>query len=137
MDLTALGGGGFRIDGAAAGDRVGGAVASAGDVNGDGRADLVVAADGADPRQRRDAGATYVVFGKSSTDAVDLAELGAGGFPVDGAGAGDNAGRSIAVGRAATAGRVDLVVGAPRADNNARIDSGSAYVASLDGRRRR
>jgi hypothetical protein len=109
-------------------------VASAGDVNGDGRADLVVAADGADHRQRRDAGATYVVLGKSSMEAVDLTALGTGGFAVDGAGAGDNAGLSIAVGRAAAAGRVDLVVGAPRADNNARVDSGSVYVASFDGR---
>jgi hypothetical protein len=134
VDLTALGSGGFRIDGAAAGDRAGGTLASAGDVNGDGRGDLVVAADGADPRQRRDAGTTYVVFGKSSTEAVDLAALGAGGFPVDGAGANDNAGLSAAVGRPAASGRVDMVVGAPRADNNTRLDSGSSYVVSFDGR---
>jgi hypothetical protein len=103
-------------------------------VNGDGRADVVVAADGADRGQRRDGGAVYVVFGSSSTQTVDLAALDARGFSVDGAGAGDNAGLAIAVRPAAADGRLDLVIGAPRSDNGMRLDSGSAYVAALDGR---
>ena len=133
VDLTALAGAGIRIDGAVAGDRAGGAVAGAGDVNGDGRADVVVAADGADPRQRRDAGAVYVVFGTTSTAAIDLAALGPQGFAIDGAAAGDNAGAALAVGSAGGDGRLEVVAGAPRADNNTRFDSGSAYVASFDG----
>jgi hypothetical protein len=55
--------GGFRIDGAASGDRLGTAVQSAGDVNGDQRADVLVGARGADPLSRVRAGAVYVVFG--------------------------------------------------------------------------
>ena len=133
VDLTALAGAGIRIDGAVAGDRAGGAVAGAGDVNGDGRADVVVAADGADPRQRRDAGAVYVVFGTTSTAAIDLAARGPQGFAIAGAAAGDNAGAALAVGSAGGDGRLEVVAGAPRADNNTRFDSGSAYVASFDG----
>jgi hypothetical protein len=135
VDLTTLGDGGFRIDGAVAGDRAGGAVASAGDVNGDGRADLVVAADGADLHQRRDVGAVYVLFGKSSTGPVDLGALGAGGFSIAGPAAGVNSGASVAVASVPASGRFDVIVGAPRADNNARTDSGSVYVASFDGQR--
>jgi FG-GAP repeat len=132
IDLTALGTGGFRIDGAAAGDRAGGSVAAAGDVDGDDRDDVLVAADGADHRQRRDAGAVYVVFGGRATEAVDLAALGAGGFAIDGASAGDSAGASLAA--SGGIGRLALVVGAPRSDNNGRLDSGSVHVASIDGR---
>ena len=42
---------GFRIDGAAFGDRSGFSVAGAGDVNGDGFADLIVGAYGAIPTE--------------------------------------------------------------------------------------
>ncbi len=43
------GGNGFRLDGVAAGDRSGRSVAGAGDVNGDGFADVIIGAYGADP----------------------------------------------------------------------------------------
>ena len=50
IDLSALDGTtGFKLSGAAAGDYSGFSVASAGDVNGDGFADLIVGAGGADP----------------------------------------------------------------------------------------
>jgi hypothetical protein len=51
----------IRIDGAAAGDGVGGSVA-AGDVNGDGRADVLVGG----PYGRRNSGSAFVVFGQGS-----------------------------------------------------------------------
>jgi len=54
---------GFRLSGVAAGDRSGRAVNSAGDVNGDGLADLLIGADGADPNGTY-SGASYVVFGQ-------------------------------------------------------------------------
>jgi hypothetical protein len=54
-----------EIVGARAGDHAGGTVAPAGDVNGDGLADVLVAAPGASGPGRRDAaGAVYVVFGR-------------------------------------------------------------------------
>jgi hypothetical protein len=63
IDLTWLSAAeGFIIQGDEANDLAGGAVASAGDVNGDGFDDLIVGADGGDDGGT-DAGETYVVFG--------------------------------------------------------------------------
>lgn len=83
----------------------------------------------ADPNGRLDAGAGYVVFGKRSTDRVDLAALGAAGFAIEGAASGDMAGVSVAGARDVNKdSRADLLVGAPFASNNSRGGSGSAYV---------
>jgi hypothetical protein len=49
VDFGNLGERGFRIVGSDAGDRSGVSVSGAGDVNGDGLADLIVGADSADP----------------------------------------------------------------------------------------
>ena len=46
-------------------------MSGAGDVNGDGFADLIVGAPGADPGGRYAAGESYVVFGGNFTGAVD------------------------------------------------------------------
>lgn len=129
VDLASLGDGGFRIDGAVAEALTGGSVAGAGDVNDDGRPDLIVAADEMTNNGRQDAGSAYVVFGKASTTGVDLAALGAGGFRIDGAATFDGAGSSVAgVGDLNGDGRADVAVGAYAADNNARSNSGSVYV---------
>jgi hypothetical protein len=58
---------GVRIDGAAGDHRVGDgrSVASAGDFNGDGRADVVVGSSRADNNARMDSGSAYVVFAPS------------------------------------------------------------------------
>ena len=53
---------GFQINGEAAGDFSGHSVAGAGDVNGDGFADLIIGAYGADPNGSL-SGASYVVYG--------------------------------------------------------------------------
>src|SRR4051794_10558808 len=72
-DLKALdGSNGFRLDGVSAGDRSGYSVASAGDINGDGSADLIIGARGADPDGNFYAGSSYVVFGKRSGFASKL-----------------------------------------------------------------
>jgi hypothetical protein len=47
-----------------------------GDINGDGLDDLIVGAYQADPSGKSDAGKSYVIFGKTDTDAVDLSKLG-------------------------------------------------------------
>ena len=57
---------GFRINGAAVGDKLGYSVSSAGDFNGDGFDDLIVGAPHADPNGNTDAGSAYVIFGKAS-----------------------------------------------------------------------
>ena len=67
IDLTTIAAGtqGFVIHGEEAGDASGYSVSSAGDVNGDGFADLIVGANFADGpgNTRADAGGAYVVFG--------------------------------------------------------------------------
>jgi hypothetical protein len=54
---------GFMINGIKAKDDSGYSVASAGDVNGDGIADLIIGAYGASPNGIHWAGQSYVVFG--------------------------------------------------------------------------
>jgi hypothetical protein len=69
---------GFRINGAAVGDKLGYSVSSAGDFNGDGFDDLIVGAPDADPNGNTDAGSAYVIFGKASGFSdIDVANLSA------------------------------------------------------------
>ncbi len=149
VDLGALGTGGFRIDGARGGDpglgdQLGFALDGAGDVNGDGRPDVLAGAPRASNNGRYLSGSAYVVFGRSATTTVDLAALGEGGLRIDGArggtppvppnpgAVGDLAGSSVAgAGDMTGDGRPDVLVGAPSADNNGRNDSGSAYLVSF------
>ena len=74
--------GGFAIRGASADDNSGFEVSKAGDLNGDGLADLLVATN----NLSRQHGNAYVVYGKTDTDTVDLAEVEEnrlGGFVID------------------------------------------------------
>ncbi len=88
---------GFRIDGAHGGDYVGGAVSSAGDINGDGIDDLLIGADGADPYGSK-SGAAYVLYGKTTGFApvVSLASITpATGFVMNGSGSYSSTGHSV------------------------------------------
>ena len=160
IDLESLAAGdGFIIQGDAPNNRAGVSVSGAGDVNGDGYADLIVGATlGSDGGPL--AGEAYVVFGKASgfgsTDStdrrfVDLTELAPeDGFIIQGDEPGDAAGRSVsAAGDVNGDGYADLIIGAIGADVNTREDAGEAYVVfgkpddpsdpfgSLDGAGRR
>lgn len=120
---------GFRMDGEAAGDRFGESVNGVGDVNGDGRDDLIVGAGGAS-RTAAFSGSAYVIFGRPTFGAtLPLAGLnGQTGFRIDGVAASDGAGRSVAAaGDVNGDGRADLVLGAPGTDAGGN-SVGSAYV---------
>jgi Ca2+-binding RTX toxin-like protein len=131
LDLSSLNGSnGFKLSGVAASDFSGYSVASAGDVNGDGFADVIVGAFGADSHGRN-SGASYVVFGKASGFAanLDLSSLnGSNGFKLSGVAADDYSGCSVAsAGDVNGDGFADLIVGARRADPHGSY-SGASYV---------
>ncbi|MBY0339399.1 MAG: FG-GAP-like repeat-containing protein [Acetobacteraceae bacterium] len=69
MDLASLGAGGHRFDGAMPGMGLS-AVAGAGDVDGDGFADLVMGASGADFNARNDSGSAWLMFSQSTGTAT-------------------------------------------------------------------
>lgn len=121
---------GFDIEGLAPPDRMGGALASAGDMNGDGIDDLVFGALGASPDGKRFAGETYVVFGAEGMESVALDALdGTNGFVLRGVLEGDRSGHAVQ-----TAGDVngdgldDLIVGAPMHPQRTASRVGAAYV---------
>jgi hypothetical protein len=116
---------GFAIYGST-GEISGYSVSGAGDVNGDGLADLVIGAPLADDNGT-DSGSSYVVFGKVTGAAVDLADVerGNGGFVVRGIDDGGEAGRSVSgAGDVNGDGLSDIVIGAPEAEES----DGVCYV---------
>jgi hypothetical protein len=128
VDLSTLGGQGFAML-ETAGEGVGAAIADAGDVNGDGVADVVVGAPDASANGRAQSGTAYVVFGRGVPGPIDLPTDAAGGFSVDGAATGDRLGTAVAgAGDVNGDGLGDLLVGAPGASPLSRPDAGAAYV---------
>jgi Ca2+-binding RTX toxin-like protein len=125
-DPFSNGGGGFAIKGQTAGDMAGYAMTSVGDMNGDGIADVLIGAPGQDTGGL-DAGAAYVVWGKSSGSSVQLANVqaGSGGFQIVGEAAGDRIGGTLAsLGDQTGDGRAEILL----------ASSGTGAVYVVDGK---
>ena len=115
---------GFTLSGVASSES-GWSVSGAGDVNGDGVADLIIGA----PETNSFAGSSYVVFGKAgigSTGSLPLSSLnGANGFVLPGVTAYDESGWSVSgTGDVNGDGVADLIIGAVETNSYA----GASYV---------
>lgn len=125
------GGHGMAIPGLAAEDYAGISVGGAGDINGDGLQDLLIAATGADPGGFDRAGTVYVVFGhENPPDTLNLASLnGEAGFAIHGSQIFEQLGTSIdGAGDFNGDGIDDLIVGARFSDALGRRDAGASYL---------
>lgn len=133
IELASLNGSnGFVLNGAAAGDRSGGSVAPAGDLNGDGFADVVIGARYADPNGEN-TGESYVVFGSTTAGAGGVIELGTlngiNGFTLAGILPDNFSGASCSfAGDVNNDGIDDLIVGAAGADPGGVNGAGESYI---------
>ncbi len=137
VDLSAINGTtGFVINGFHGDDLSGISVGAAGDVNGDGIADVVIGAPYADPNAQGSAGQTFVVFGKDTAVAgafgasLNLSGLdGTNGFIVNGIDGMDVSGTAVAgAGDVNGDGVDDIIIGAKYADPGFHSAAGESYV---------
>ena len=125
LSTIAAGTGGFVVNGETAPDKSGWSVAAAGDINGDGLADLLVGA----PSAAVGFGRTYVVYGRTggTVALTDIAGV-SGGFVAGGTMPTDTAGNSVSgIGDVNGDGFDDFLVGAPH-NALAGPNAGRAFV---------
>ena len=141
------GAGSYRFNGADTYEIAGQTVSSAGDVDGDGKIDLLIGAyraDGIDDNEH-DAGETYLISGAdlvaldkadgTEDGVIDLAHVpsGTASYRFLGADRGDQSSYSISsVGDVDGDGKTDLLIGAQKADGIGKRDVGDAYLIAAD-----
>ena len=132
LGQIASGIGGFAIVSSTNTEQSGHSVSSAGDINGDGLADIILGAPYSPVDGGASTGRSYVVYGKATTTNVSLTDVtnNIGGFAIIGQGAQDLSGFSVgAAGDVNGDGLADLIVGAPGYDASASATStGRSYI---------
>ncbi|AFZ31777.1 FG-GAP repeat protein [Gloeocapsa sp. PCC 7428] len=131
FDLASLNGSnGFRIDGSDLNDNLGSSVSSAGDINGDGFDDLIVAAFGSSSTNYIET--SYVVFGASRgfDSTLNAANInGSNGFRIDTPISSNRIGYSVSnAGDVNGDGFDDLLIGAKYTNPNGQEAAGTTYV---------
>ena len=130
---------GFQINGVNSYDYSGFSVSSAGDMNGDGIDDIIIAASNGydyEGSAKARTGESYVVFGSEnwSTQILELSDLdGTNGFQINGinggGGGADKGGTYVSsAGDVNGDGVDDIIIGASLADPNSKADAGESYV---------
>ena len=128
---------GYVANGINAHDLAGTVVAGVGDLNSDGYADVAISSRHADVGTKRNAGQTWVLFGKPNASAtVELSSLlesnggdGSDGFVISGTNKHDHLGSHVEGGVDLNGdGYDDMLVTAPNADVDALVDVGATYV---------
>lgn len=134
IDLANLGAGGVTLLGIDVSDFSGNTVSGAGDVNGDGFDDFLIAAEQSSGSGNTEqfAGETYLIFGAATLPlTIDLGSLGAAGVTIFGADAGDQSGHSISgAGDVNGDGFDDVLIGAFASAGlgNSKTYAGETYV---------
>jgi hypothetical protein len=140
LSTLATGGGaqGFVIQGISVGDQSGSSVSSAGDINGDTVADIIIGAQKSDPNGIATAGESYVVFGRAVGGVAwpaifKLSSLatgaGADGFIIQGIASNDQNGIAVSgAGDVNGDGIDDFISSASLADVASFTDAGESYV---------
>ena len=128
----------LTIFGKSSGDRLGRSVA-VGDVNSDGKGDLLMGASSFDPSpQRADAGAVAILFGGSGIATPNVRDFGSNQQQPDiwiyGRDAEDFLGSALAVGDVSADGTVDLIIAAPGGDGPANNRSLAGDIHVVNGR---